>query len=319
MRYLKKFRLFESIDESDFTINLSDEDIKDIFMEIVDLGYEFNISKFYLTNKGSTFRSKVGIDSFYPIISIRLNKDISDDYGDSTNWDGSIYYEDRDDLLDTISDSVARLRSMVGKSGRVSVAFRSISDINIRISLPLKEQDSFSIERIDDILLKLIRRYTGVNNQADFTNIINLYQTDLAGSTHLHSRSFDITPIFDRYPLNTEEPTTPGDFIISKMLTDNVDDNMSQLNSIFGIILREFLENINKVYPGCKLVSIPGRSYNTYEIRSIDNDLILTVDYWFELIKEGNIFIGKKSLFKKRKSIFIQIFKLDVTVKYNRG
>ena len=317
MRYLKKFRLFESIDESDFTINLSDEDIKDIFMEIVDLGYEFNISKFYLTNKGSTFRSKVGIDSFYPIISIRLNRDISDNYGDSTNWDGSIYYEDRQELLDTLTDSVGRLRSMVGDSGKVSVAFLSISDINIRISLPLKEQDSFSIERIDDILLKLIRRYIGVNNQVDFTNLINLYKTDLAGSTHLYSRSFDITPIFDRH-LNTEEPTTPGDFIISKMLTDNVDDNMSQLNSIFGIILREFLENINKVYPGCKLVSIPGRSYNTYEIRSKDDGLILTIDYWFEPIKEGNIFIGKKSLFKKRKSIFIQIFKLDVKVKYNR-
>lgn len=52
------------------------------------------------------------------------------------------------------------------------------------------------------------------------------------------------------------------------MLTDNVDDNMSQLNSIFGIILREFLENINKVYPGCNLVSIPGRSYNTYVLKA---------------------------------------------------
>jgi hypothetical protein len=319
MRYLKHFKLFESIDDSDFMITLSDDDIKDIFMEIIDLGYEFNISKFYLTDKGSTFKTKAGINRFNPIISIRLDKYIDDNYGDSTNWDGSIYYEDRQELLDTLTDSVGRLRSMVGDSGKVSVAFRSISDIIIRISLPLQETEGYSFEKIDEVLVKLLRKYIGVNNEADFTNIINLYQTDLSGSTHLHSRSFDITPIFDRSSTDVEEPTTPGDFIISKMLTDNVDDNMSQLNSIFGVILREFFDNVNKIYTGCKSLSIPGRNYNTYEIRSKDGDLILTIDYWFEPIKEGNIFIGKKSLFKKRKSIFIQIFKLDVKVKYNRG
>ena len=92
MRYLSCFRLFESseIVESDFIINVTDDDIKDIFMEVVDIGYEFEINKFYLSNN-STFISRVGLDSFYPIISIRLDKNV-DDIGDSTNWDGSIYF-----------------------------------------------------------------------------------------------------------------------------------------------------------------------------------------------------------------------------------
>jgi hypothetical protein len=319
MKYLKKWKLFESIDLSDFEIGISDDEIKDIFMEMIDINYEFDINRFYLTNNGSYFTSKTGINNFYPIISLRLHKYIDDNQGDSSNWDGSIYYEDRSDILDTLSDSVYRLRNMVGKSGKVSVAVRGINDINIRIVLPFKKiDDAISIDVIDDILVKLLEKYRGVNDNADFTNLINLYQTDLSGVTHLRSRSFDITPIFDRGPLNTEEPSTTGDFIISKMLTDNEVDNKSHLSSIFGIIIREFFENINKVYPGCKLKSIADRHNNKYEILSKDDTLILKIENYFEPIKEGYIALGKKSFFKKREKIFISIFKMDINIKYNR-
>jgi len=327
MKYLKKWKLFESIDLSDFEIKISDDEIKDIFMEMIDINYEFDINRFYLTDKGSSFTSKTGINSFYPIISIRLHKDIDDNQGDSSNWDGSIYYEDRSDILDTLSDSVYRLRNMVGKSGKVSVAVRGINDINIRIVLPFKKiDDAISIDVIDDILVKLLEKYRGVSDNSDFTNLINLYQTDPSLSTDLrntgYKRSFDIYPIFYRGPLNIEEPSTTGDFIISKMLTDNEVDNKSHLSSIFGIIIREFLQNINKVYPGCKLKSsgwaIADRHNNKYEILSKDDTLILKIENYFEPIKEGDIFLGKKSFFKKRKKIFISIFKMDINIKYNR-
>jgi hypothetical protein len=318
MKYLKKWKIFESVDKSDFGIGISEEDINDIFTEMMDMGYEINIERFYLTNKGNKFYKKIGIDNFYPIVSIRLKREINENSGDATNWDGSVYYDKNNDILENINNSVDRLRSMVREFASVSVAFRSINEIKIRIVLPFKRvYDGISIDVIDGILVELIRKYQGVNDNADFTNLMNLYQTDLNQSMHLRSRSFDITPIFDG-PINTEKPSTPGDFIISKMLTDNEVDNKSHLSSIFGIIIREFLQNINKVYPECKLKSIVDRHNNKYEILSKDNTLILEIKNYFEPIKEGDIFLGNKSFFKKREKIFISIFKLDINIKYNR-
>jgi hypothetical protein len=45
---------------------------------------------------------------------------------------------------------------------------------------------------------------------------------------------------------------------------------------------------------------------------------ILSIDYSFEEIKSGNIFIGKKTILRKRKTIHITIYKMDINIKYNR-
>jgi hypothetical protein len=319
MKHLRSWSIFESVNKSDFNIGLSEIDIKEIFMEIVDMGYDLDIQKVYLTDKGRYFSSKVGLDNFYPIVSISLKKDIKLDteIGDLTNWDGSVYYTDVD-FMDTLSLSIGRLKNMCSDKAKVLVSTRDITNINIRVVLPFKKlDDAISIDAIDDILVDLIREYTGFNDDADFTNLINLYQTDLSLSSPGYKRSFDITPIFDG-PVNTEEPSTPGDFIFSRMLTDNEVDNKNHLSSIFEIIIKEFLENINKVYPGCKLKAIAGRHNNKYEISSKGDISILKIENYFETLKEGNIFLGKKSFFKKRNRVYIYVYKMVISVKYNR-
>jgi len=69
-----------------------------------------------------------------------LGKFIPDDYGDATNWSGGVYYDDKEEVLDTLSSSVSMLRSMLKESAKVLVSVRSMSDINIRIVLPFQSE-----------------------------------------------------------------------------------------------------------------------------------------------------------------------------------
>lgn len=321
MKYLKSLKLYESSkEENEFNFGISEEDIKDIFLEIIDMGYEFTIHKYYLTSNGHSFDSKKGLSGYYPTMNIRLYKIKDETKGEPINWDGSIYYNEDIDLLDNIINSVSILKSSVSKSTKVLYAIRGIHDINIRIVNTYVELGyDTSIEFLDEKLEELISK--NINNHSnDFTNLKNLYRFDFGSSTPFLRRTIHIEPKLDYTIRNIEDlnnPETAGDWLLNRLSIDNNQtDNKKQLNSVFYSFMKKYHEEIGddiKLYSG--IANDYGFKYGVYrsDIQS-DNKLADIVGY-FEPYTSVTI-NSKKGLFKSKKSYNINIYKLEVEVKY---
>jgi hypothetical protein len=293
-------------------------------MEMMDNDYKFNLSEIFLSKTGHTFNSKKGISEYYPIISISLKKEINEESGDETNWNGSIYYEEKIEILDEINNSIATLKSHLSESARVLYSIRSISDIGIRIVLPFVSDESvISIEELNNIAKKTINQYRGFNDNADFSNLINLYHTEFTTSQGFKTFSFDISPILDRVPniLPSGQVLTDSTSgaIIDNILKSEDTNNEFQLLSVYNNLIREILSDINKKYKDIKLGVKKNRydfTYQFYITGKYQNKILFETNYWFDEFRSIEIPIGKKPIFGSRKKQRIQIYKMGVKLDF---
>lgn len=306
-------------------IPISKNDLNDIFIDFLDLDYEVKIKQFYLTKTGHTFVSKKGV-SGYPVISISIKKEISEKSGNVSNWDGSIYYEEKQDVITNLNDSVSMLRSMIGDSAKVLVAFRGVGEIYIRIVQDFVKTDGISLHGIDSIIKETVESFTVTGD--DKSRLINHYQAILTGFTNpdisRSSRDFEIVPLYTtllrRSSYKRPVELSEGDYIVNNFLGNNHTDNKRHLMSVFDIIIETMKSNLKKKYPEVKIRHVVSHQhYVEYEIYTENvpkNNKIATIKYSYEPIDEGYVAKGKKKLFKSRDVKKVDIYKAEVDIKY---
>lgn len=313
IKIIKSYSLFESKEEETIfnKLPISKEDIKDIFIELEDMDYKIKMSENFLTKSGHTFKSNKGISEYYPVISISINK-LIDDFGDEINWDGGVYYEEKQEVLDIISNSVAALKSHLSGKARVLVAIRSMNDINIRIVLPfVVNSDEISLEDLNEIANKVIDNYRGFNRDANFSNLINLYHIFTTTSIVFKTFSFDIEPIVGTGYVVSKDSAT--DKIVDKILKNNQTDNKEQLMSIYNTIVRDILSEVNKKYEDVKLrvISASQPIYQFY----INDKILFSVNPCYYEFRWVDVPVGKKTIFNRKKQR-IQLYKLYVKLDF---
>lgn len=324
---ISKWSLFENNKDTDTIFNqlpISEEDVRDIFVEMEDLDYKIKISEIFLTKSGHTFKNNKGISEYYPIISISIDKYIPDEFGDETNWNGGVYYEEKQEVLDIMTNSIATLKSHLSGKARVLTAIRNMGDINIRIVLPfVVNPDEISLEELHDIAKKTINNYRGFNDNAYLSNLINLYHTEFTTSQGFKTFSFDISPILDRVPnvLPSGQiiiDSTSGS-LIDKIIKSNQTDNKEQLYSVYNQIVKEILVDINKKYKDIKLKVNRHQNSSTYQFYTNNNTkdrILIEMDYWFDEFRSIDIPVGKKPIFGSRKKQKIDLYKMDIRINF---
>jgi hypothetical protein len=154
MNYIKSFKLFESVDNMLQSLDISGDDLKDIFQELLDEGYEYTLRDTYLTKSGIKYNSNELIDNYYPTLLITFKRD-SFNKDDIRNWDGGIYYEEQN-IIETIQHCINRLKSTLsGNDVKILYSLNNINQIYIRICIAEKNPDvKLNIDQIKEYVNK---------------------------------------------------------------------------------------------------------------------------------------------------------------------
>ena len=158
---MRKFsQILESKEELLSRINVDDDSIEEIFIDMVDLGYSYMIDQVYISiSTGYPHRRTRDVKDYYPGIEIDLNRNIDDKSisdggsGDVRNWNGGVYFESKLEIIDSIYNSIHRIKSMLNGKASVYYSIRGVNDIEIRIIFDREQSDSFiNYESVEDIL-----------------------------------------------------------------------------------------------------------------------------------------------------------------------
>jgi len=326
MRYLKTYNIFESTEEKFFdSIPISKEDISDIFLDVTDLEYKLEFHQHYLTINGKYSKSKKGIGDYYPVIHLTLKRVIHDNSGDVLNWDGGIYYDDKEEVMDAIYHSTSMLRSKLKGIAKVLISIRNINYIDIRIVLDKKSGDSyFSYKEFTNILNKLVSDYNNneprdsvaVNNSF---NLFNLYYLDNYNNTE-EKKYLKISPL-RKSTFNARTGESMGstlDQIINNFIENGLEDNKVQLSHYFEDFFRKLIIKITDKFPIIDFsIHYIDPYRNLYKIyNKITNEVYVEIESDFEHSWDGDYYLGKKSIFKKRQKKFITLFEMEIEIKY---
>jgi hypothetical protein len=306
MKYLKAYKIFESIEEDFFEkLPISKEDISDIFLDVTDLDYILEISQYYLSSDGKTLRS-IGINDYHPVIHLSIHKYIDDKYGDISNWDGGIFYDEKQEIIDSIYHSVSMLRSKLSGFAKVLIAFNNMDNINIRIVLDKVKVDGFTFKEFGRILFKLCTDSKNSKSN-DFSILKNLYH----GPYMVDKNEVIITPNLDELT-DYNNPKTRIDFIINRIVSEGDSDNRSQLNSCFGEFIRNLQSEIRKRFPN---ISINMKSDMCRFYDKETGDIYLEMFYDYDQLRFFTI-VDKKGLFKPKVVREINLYEMIIDIKY---
>lgn len=140
MKYLKSYKLFESNSQytkSDIlnSIGISEEEIKDICQDLIDYEYVVTFDTSFISLTGNIHKEPNRSHEFYPCLNIYLKREI--DSKDPRIWNGSIYYEDDENIISEIHHIIGRIGSTLeNETSKVFYSIRNINDIEIRITIP---------------------------------------------------------------------------------------------------------------------------------------------------------------------------------------
>jgi hypothetical protein len=158
MKHIKKYRFFESVEEGEDDFFISEEDIKDIFIDLIDDGWNFGEDfKFFLTGNRK-YKSNVGLSDYYPIHQFELISQVVDS---DESYDGSIYYSDTDHL-DYLTKSLGMLKRLLGKGFKIKYNINKTSDFlitKIRIIYPMVKGSQFNINEFFNFVTEFNRQY----------------------------------------------------------------------------------------------------------------------------------------------------------------
>lgn len=175
MQLVRKFsKIFETKDDVINLLNISEDEIKDICQEVIDdFDFIMNIESVWISKTGKIFTTDGQAFESYPTILIELKRSIESD--DPRNWDGGIYYESDDNILKKLFEMICRIKSLCEDKGiKILYSIRSINQINIRISAPIKKSEiNFDREKIQKLITNNIRNINLYHYTADVIGVDN--------------------------------------------------------------------------------------------------------------------------------------------------
>lgn len=213
---IKKFnQLFEAFNDSHFPI--SDDDIEDICLEMIDIGYELYIEKKYINlgRKDRSITKEPLTNNASPIYEIDLYKKDEDEESKPTEyWSGGLYFQESN--LITMFDSIVNRFKKMFTNSKVLWHIRS-GEFRIRI------------------ILEQVETKTGFDAY-DFSERVNDW-------TESFQRPLDCTENFGNSSSKTIEfRRYYSDEEFAELLKQNKLDNKSD----FDIVLRSFDKNFGK-------------------------------------------------------------------------
>jgi hypothetical protein len=320
MKYLKTYKIYESIENLLKKFYISNDELKDIFQDLIDDGYVYSIQETYLTKNGKRDNTNI-TDSFYPCILINLKRDTYKN--DIRNWDGGIYYEDNSIILETIQQSIGRIKSTLDNENiKVLYSISNINNISIRICGD-KEKSLLAIDTnlIKEYIKNLFEKKQGHGLTIDKSNLENIKDVNLK-DYHLRFNSNDFETSNDDFILLL----SPSNYIIEHLKLNNLLSNKEEINKFIKLI-------IENIYQKCIELSTDKNGwsldtsfktgdfrynhmmnfgkilYNEIEVISINS---LLEDDFSKIIE-----IPSGSLFKKNKKSEILLYKSDIRIKIN--
>lgn len=190
-------------------IGISIEEIKDIFQELIDEGWEFKTYFMYLSTSGSSYEMPSST-KYYPTLKVELRREVIET-NDPRQFDGSVHYEDNTEYLKMIYSAIGRCDSTIDSDGiKVYYSIRSINEIGIRITSS-KEESSIGLA------------YEDFLNGMDEISEYDIDSTDykIEGQGHFtNDRTIEIHPIESKHHnvLKNFDMNLCGDRIIKKTL-----------------------------------------------------------------------------------------------------
>ena len=306
---MRKFsQILESKEDLLSRINADEDSIEEIFIDMVDLGYSYMIDPVYIsTSTGYPHRRTRDVKDYYPGIEIDLNrnidgKSISDGGSDDVrNWNGGIYFESELEIIDSIYNSIHRIKSMLNGKASVYYSLRSVNEIEIRIIFDKEQSDSLiDYERLEEILDKLQIEEDHHHRSERYRNLDG---TQIEGYSISKDSSWR-RPGGDIYEykvklrnlpsevniLNTY--LDPAEWAIKSAISNGKLDNKEQSMSLFNIWVNKFFKKIKNDKLKLVPVSAPSpqlqsrlggsNSQRGYKIIDDSGKILITIFYWYE-------------------------------------
>lgn len=257
MKYLKKFQFINESNESKEDnlskyfkiIGLDKWSVLEIFSDLSDIGYSIE-SKFSKRDKGGKhIVSTLGYTEYLPCIIINVTR--SDDNlgydSESLNWDGGIYYDNSEDLLDSIYHSMSTLKSMIAGKAKLYWTVRNLNDISIRILFDKVDTGGIDFGPIREILKNDVFSIDRISIPMHEQHIIEDYQIIKTGSGYLEFM------IINRPPNNGENSLIIGGERFSSKAIKNIANhigitynNLRSIEYISKNLINEVVNRINK-------------------------------------------------------------------------
>jgi hypothetical protein len=337
---VRKFsQILESKEDLLSRINADDDNIEEIFIDMVDLGYTYMIDPVYISlSTGYPHRRTRDVKDYYPGIEIELDRTINDKSisdggsGDVRNWNGSVYFESELNIIDSIYNSIHRIKSMLDGKASVYYSIRNINHITIRIIFDREQSDSFiNYEGVEDILKSL--------QIVDDHHHRGVRYRDLDGARiEGYSLSFDSTwrrPSGDTYEYKAQLRTLPNEirilnndllpseWAIKTAMDSGKSDNREQLMSLFNTWVTKFYSKIES--HELKLVPVKAsrphiQSHSAergYKIIDNDGNILITIFYWYEEQKTFKIVTEPKRFSRDVTKVF-DVYELYFRVKVEK-
>lgn len=312
MKYLKKYN--ESVKDIFKKLPIEEIDISNILIDLSDLNYDIKYKSFYLGENGKTYTNIKGIGNYYPTILIVIKREALADENDVRRWDGSLYFEDSDMVLESIYHCISRLKETL-KGHKIYYNIRNINEIYIRIIFDKELQSDFNRSFAESIIRREVYNNSNIDaingrfDKDDFTEFYTMEET-ISTSNRF---SFSIKPIINNYYYtpNYLEPKYVTDFIIKNNIDSNHSNNKNDLSQIVYGLLEKCVEKINKEYP----IEIKWNGSHTFTIKGRENDsLYIKVNIDYEPYKKGKVLTKKGSFLKKDQYAEYDIYSLDVDI-----
>ena len=322
MKYLKSYKLFESNSQytkSDIlnSIGISEEEIKDICQDLIDYEYvvKFDTSFISLSNstleRGQIHKEPNRSHEFYPCLNIYLKREI--DSKDPRSWNGSIYYEDDENIISEIHHIIGRIGSTLeNETSKVFYSIRSINDIEIRITTPSVKADNFVTSSEMAGILDQKSIWTGLNVDG------HLIQAGFHGDSYIKIEPEDINGLI-------------------KSVTDGeIKDNKDSIFESFEKIIARIKSKLVQI--GCSSDKI--KFYDSYNDNAIGSEVtkellkskmigdrigscytlvysdqvVFTIELEISMIVDRDVKVKSGSLFKKSTTKHVKLYMGDITV-----
>ena len=339
---MRKFsQILESKEELLSRISASDNELEEIFIDLTDIGYTILTEPIYIsTSTGNIYYNKKDVKNFYPGIEIRLDRNIDESKGDFRNWDGNVYYENDDSILENIYSSLHRIKSSFKDKSSIYYSIRSINTIEIRLFFDKEEGNSvIDYEKIEEIVNKLQIEHRDRNDRDRYRDLdgesIEGYSISYDNSWRrpggqIHEFVIKLRGVSDNINIIGNN-LTPGEWSILSDITrwENLSpkkeedlNNKTTLMSIFNIWCTKFYKYIKS--ENIKLIPVKGNGKEngykiSHEVDGVVNDLI-TIYYWFEERGTYDIYKEPKNWknYMKGKKVKFDIYNLYFRVKVEK-
>ena len=285
---MRKFsKINESREDLISKIGTTKEELKDIFQELIDEGWEFTIRQFYLSLSGHTSQTPSST-KYYPAVSVELRREVVEGK-DPREWDGGVYYEDNTSYLKMIYSAIGRCNTTVEMDGvKVHYSIRSINEINIRITSDI-EESSIGIG-YEDFLDSFDKNLRDGNIDRD-------YKIESQGHFSME-RTIEIHVIDGKHHTNVK-------YFSDDICGDRILDNSLKYGNNNKIELIKHANNIvTKVFKGA-LGNLDTENFHFDTLDEYDN----YGDKYITYIKDG-----KKIKLVKIEFKFIKLQDVDITV-----